>query len=224
MNKPATVKSRVSPWLIPLVYPLAQYVVMPIFFGKIEVTGQEHIPRNGPVIVAPTHRSRWDAVIVPYGTGRLVSGRDPRFMVTSSEVTGVQGWFIRRLGGFPVNVERPELGSLRYSVQLLLHGEMVVIFPEGGIFRDEKVHKLKRGVARIALEVETEQPGIGVKVLPMSIKYSQPYPSLGCHVQVKMGSPLNVADYKHDSIKKSSVALRADLEASLKQLYEGKEE
>jgi len=225
MNQSAMVKSRVSPWLISLVDPLARYIVIPFMFGKIKVSGQENIPTSGPVIVAPTHRSRWDALIVPYSTGKFVSGRDLHFMVTSSEVKGLQGWFIKRLGGFPVNVERPELGSLRHSVQLLLEQKMMVIFPEGGIFRDDKkVHKLKRGVARIALEAEAESPGIGVKILPMSIKYSQLYPSIGTQIEVKIGTPLNVADYKTESLKKSSVALRQDLETTLKQLYEVKDE
>jgi 1-acyl-sn-glycerol-3-phosphate acyltransferase len=74
------------------------YLVLPAFFSKITVTGQENIPLTGGVILAPTHRSRWDALILPYAVGRLVSGRDLRFMVSANEMKGVQGWFIRRLG------------------------------------------------------------------------------------------------------------------------------
>jgi 1-acyl-sn-glycerol-3-phosphate acyltransferase len=54
--------SRVSPWLTSLFYPLGHYIVLPFYFGKIEITGQEHLPKDGPVILAPTHRSRWDAL------------------------------------------------------------------------------------------------------------------------------------------------------------------
>ena len=73
--------SRVSPWLAKILYPVGCYLVIPLFFGKITINGQENIPLHDPVIVAPTHRSRWDAFIVPYALGRLVSGRDLRFMV-----------------------------------------------------------------------------------------------------------------------------------------------
>ncbi|MGK7874257.1 MAG: lysophospholipid acyltransferase family protein [Xenococcaceae cyanobacterium] len=222
IKKTAIIRSRVSPWLTRFLYPLGNYIVMPLYFGRIEVTGQENIPRTDPVIVAPTHRSRWDALIVPYATGRLVSGRDLRFMVSANEVKGLQGWFIERMGGFPVDTDRPGIGSLRHSVELLCEGEMIVIFPEGGIFRDTRVHPLKRGVARIALEVESNQPGSGVKILPISLKYSQPYPSWGCDVKIKIGSPLNVADYSSASVKKSSEQLTADLEAALKDLHEKK--
>ena len=222
VNPPAAISSRVSPWLACLLYPLGRYGLLPVYFRRIEVTGQENIPRTGPVIVAPTHRSRWDALTIPYATGRLVSGRDLYFMVSANEVKGVQGWFIRRMGGFPVDTENPGIDSFRHSVELLLEGKMLVIFPEGGIFRDRRIHPLKRGVARMALDVESDQPGCGIKILPVSLQYSQPYPSWGCQVQVKIGSPINVADYQAASLRKSSQKLTADLTAALRNLHEEK--
>ncbi|MEA5532960.1 1-acyl-sn-glycerol-3-phosphate acyltransferase [Crocosphaera sp. XPORK-15E] len=215
------VKSRISPWLIRLAYPLGYWLIMPSFFGRLTITGQENIPKTGPVIVAPTHRSRWDALVIPYTLGRWVSGRDLRFMVTSSEITGIQGWFIRRLGGFPIDVNHPAMSSLRHSVEVLKLGEMLVIFPEGGIFRDTQIHPLKRGVARIALEVESQQPGCGVKILPVSIQYNQPYPSWGSDVTVNIGPPLDVAAYDTQGMKSNSEKLIHDLETSLKGLHEG---
>ncbi|MGL5033795.1 MAG: lysophospholipid acyltransferase family protein, partial [Microcystaceae cyanobacterium] len=145
-------KSKVSSRLMTLAQPLGEGLLN-FYFSSIQVSGQEHIPLTGPVIVAPTHRSRWDALLIAWAIARRVSGRDLRFMVTTTEMTGIQGWFIRRLGGFPVDVKRPESSSLIYSVALLNQGEMLVIFPEGGIFREKQIQPLKRGVARIALEV-----------------------------------------------------------------------
>jgi 1-acyl-sn-glycerol-3-phosphate acyltransferase len=216
------VNSRVSPWLARLLYPLGSYLVLPLFFGKIEVTGRENIPKTAPVIVAPTHRSRWDALIIPHAVGRLVSGRDLRFMVTADEVKGLQGWFIRRMGGFPVDTERPGIASLRHSIELLSEEEMLVIFPEGNIFHENRVHPLKRGVASIALEVEAEQPGSGVKILPVSIKYSDLYPRWHTNVEVKIGLPINVADYLSDSLRQSSQRLTAALKAALQEIHEEK--
>lgn len=184
------------------------------------VTGQENIPLQGPVIVAPTHSSRWDALIVPYTVGRLVSGRDLRFMVSANEMKGLQGWLIERLGGFPVNTSRPGMGSLVHSVELLSEGEMVVIFPEGGIYRDNKVHALKPGIARIALDVEATQPGSGIKILPLSINYSQPYPKWGCDVTVKIGSAINVADYNKGSMRAETVKLTKELMRRLQELHD----
>ena len=213
--------SRISPWMARILYPLGCYLVLPLFFGKIQINGQENIPLQDPVIVAPTHRSRWDAFIVPYAIGRLVSGRDLRFMVSANEVTGFQGWVIRRMGGFPVDTDHPQLSSVRYSVELLKQErEMLVIFHEGGIFNDYKIHSLKRGVASIALQAETDRSNRGVKILPMTIRYSQPYPSWGTEVKVDIGTPLTVNEYLGKSLRQSSQKLTIALEESLQQLYE----
>lgn len=216
--KAPSVSSRFSPWLLPLVYPLGRYVVMPNYFGQIDVIGRENLPREGAVIFAPTHRSRWDALMVPYAAGRDITGRDLRFMVSADEVKGLQGWFIRRLGGFPVNPKQPAIGSLRHGVEVLQNEETLVIFPEGGIFRDNEVHPLKPGLARIALQAESSQPGLGVKIVPISIRYSQPLPQWGCKVEVRIGVPLQAAAYDHEHPKQGAKQLTADLEAVLKDL------
>ena len=213
--------SRISPWLAKILYPLGSYIVLPLFFGKIKINGQENIPLQDPVIVAPTHRSRWDAFIVPYALGRLVSGRDLRFMVSANEVKGFQGWVIRRMGGFPVDTDRPQLSSVRHSIELLKQDEsMLVIFPEGGIFNDYQIHPLKRGVATIALQASADKSQREVKILPVAIRYSQPYPSWGTKVTVDIGKPLNVSEYEEKSLRQGSQKLTAALQTSLQQIYE----
>ena len=212
--------SKISPWVAKIVYPIGCYLVLPLFFSKIEITGQENIPSQDPVIVAPTHRSRWDAGIVPYALGRFASGRDLRFMVSENEVKGLQGWLIRHMGGFPVNTERPQLSSVRHSVKLLKEDrEMLVIFPEGGIYNDRQIHDLKRGVALIALQSETDNCDGGVKILPVGIRYSKPYPSWGTEVKVDIGSPLIVKDYLNGSMRQNSQKLTTALQESLKKIY-----
>ena len=211
--------SRVSPWLAKILYPIGCYLVIPLFFGKIQIDGQENIPLHEPVIVAPTHRSRWDAFIIPYALGRLVSGRDLRFMVSANEVKGIQGWVIRRMGGFPVDTDRPQLSSVRHSVKLLEQREMLVIFPEGGIFNDYEIHPLKRGTALIALQAQTEQSNKQVKILPVTICYSQPYPKWGTNVKVNIGVPLTVSEYLGKSMRQSSQKLTKILQESLQKLY-----
>jgi 1-acyl-sn-glycerol-3-phosphate acyltransferase len=188
-------QSRCSPVLTPLAYFLGQHLVVPGYFGPITITGQDYLPTSGPVILAPTHRARWDSILLPFATGRSVTGRDLRFMVTADEVKGLQGWFIRRLGGFAVNVRRPTVASLRHGIDLLLAGEMLVIYPEGGIRREDRVHGLKPGLARLAMQAEAAKPGLGVQVLPVDIYYGQTYPGWRCPAQIHIGEPLAVAPY-----------------------------
>ncbi|NJO11609.1 MAG: 1-acyl-sn-glycerol-3-phosphate acyltransferase [Leptolyngbyaceae cyanobacterium SL_1_1] len=201
---------------------------MPLYFGRIKIIGQENLPLSGPVILAPTHRSRWDALMVAYATGRSVTGRDLRFMVTADEVRGVQGWFIRRLGGFPIDVFRPSITTLRHGVNLLRAGEMLVVFPEGGIFRDQQVHKLKPGLARIALQSEALANGLGVKIVPVSLHYDlscgQKCPQWGSDVEVRIGKPIEVKSYAQGTPKVQAQCLTAELSGSLQGLLAGQAE
>lgn len=216
--KVAPVTSRVCHWLTPILYPLGRHFVIPFYFGKVTVIGQENIPKTGPVIFAPTHRSRWDALLIPYAAGKPITGRDLRFMVSEDEVKGIQGWFIRRMGGFPVNTKHPGIGSIRHSVELLRDGETLVIFPEGNIFRDGPVQPPKPGMARIALQAEASKPGLDLKIIPIIIRYSEPFPGFRSEVLVSIGKPINVADYNTKSAKKSAQKLTTDLENALKEL------
>ncbi len=218
--KVVPVTSRVCHWLTPILYFFGRRLVLPFYFRQLKVTGQENIPKTGPVILAPTHRSRWDALLIPFAAGKTVTGRDLRFMVTQDEVKGIQGWFIRRMGGFPVNTKQPGIGSIRHSVELLRSGEALVIFPEGNIFQDGQLHPLKSGMARIALQVESSQPDINLKIVPISIRYSQLVPHWRCDAAVTIGSPLNVADYCTKSAKKSAQQLTHDLERAMRDLDE----
>ncbi|MEA5513279.1 1-acyl-sn-glycerol-3-phosphate acyltransferase [Nodularia sp. UHCC 0506] len=210
--------SRVSPWLSPLLYLCGQHLLLPLFFRKIEITGQENIPLTGPVILAPTHRSRWDSLVIPYATGRCVTGRDLRFMVTINECQGLQGLLVKSMGGFPVDPQRPAITTLRHAVELLQQGEIVVIYPEGNIYRDGKVHPLKPGIARLSLSAESSQPGLDIKILPVSINYSQPYPQLGTSVKIAIGEAINVSDYTGGKVKQNAQNLTSDIALVLQKL------
>ncbi|MEH2407177.1 lysophospholipid acyltransferase family protein [Nostoc sp.] len=210
--------SRVSPWLSPLAHLLGRRCLLPLFFGQIRITGQKNIPTTGPVILAPTHRARWDALLVPYATADCLKKQDLRFMVTIDECQGLQGWFVRRLGGFPVNSKHPSIRTLRHGVELLQQQKTLVIFPEGNIFRDGQVHQLKPGIARLALSAESGDSGLGVKIIPIGINYSQPYPNWGTDVSIHIGSPIRVTDYMHGCIKQDAKNMTADLAKALQQL------
>ena len=209
--------SQVSSWLVPLIYALGRHIVLPVYFRRVEVIGQEWLPQSGSIILAPTHRSRWDALMLPYATGRRVTGRDLRFMVTKDEVKGIQGWFIKRLGGFAIDTRRPGVASLRHGIELLQRGEMMVIFPEGNIFRERSVQPLKAGFARLALQA-TAQEDLDVKVVPIGLTYSDRLVPWRSTVQIRIGQPLSVQSYRTGQPKQDAKALTVDLSQSLQSL------
>jgi 1-acyl-sn-glycerol-3-phosphate acyltransferase len=209
--------SQIAGWLSAIVYPIGRYGVLPFYFSKIEVIGQENLPTSGSVILAPTHRSRWDALLIPYVAGFDVTGRHLRFMVSNNEVKGLQGWFIRRLGGFAIDTQRPAIASLRHGVELLQQGEPIVIFPEGDIFRDPNVQPLKPGFARLALQALSHSSG-EIWIVPIHLHYSQPMVPWRSRVKVQIGTPLQVSDYAIGSSKQNAKLLTTDLEKALQEM------
>lgn len=212
------VRSTSSAWLTNIIYPLGQYLVLPGFFREIEVVGKEYLPHTGAVILAPTHRTRWDALLIPYAVGPYVTGRSSRFMVSVDEMKGVQGWFASRLGGFAIDTTKPGIASIRHSVDLLHQGEMLTIFPEGNIFRDGSLHPLKKGLSRIAMQAEALKPGLDLKIIPINLNYEHPFPRFHDRVSIELGKPLQVKDYQQFSTKTGAEKLHLDLTQSLEGL------
>ena len=151
-----------------------QDIALRSFFKKRIVIGQEYLPLNGPLVLAPTHRARWDALMLTMAAGRRISNRDCRYMVTLSEMTGLQGWFLNRLGCYPIDQIKPSLLSLRYSVDLMAAGEQLVVFPEGRINRKSEPIKIEKGLVRLAQLAYKK--GVEVKVLPIGLAYSEVIP------------------------------------------------
>jgi 1-acyl-sn-glycerol-3-phosphate acyltransferase len=187
----STLCNGISPWLSPLAMVVTQDVALRGFFSKVMVLGREHLPFTGPVLLAPTHRARWDALVLPHAAGRRVSGRDCRFMVTIDEMVGLQGWFLHRLGCFPVDQGRPTLASLRLAIDLLSRSQQLVVFPEGRIQRVDGPIHLHQGLARLSQLAEGQ--GVPVTVVPVGIAYSHAVPRLGDQAAVCFGAPLRAA-------------------------------
>ena len=212
------VKSDISGWLTKIIHPLGQYIVLPGFFREIEIIGTEYIPHTGAVILAPTHRTRWDALLIAYALGPYVTGRSSRIMVTTDEMKGIQGWFLRRLGCFEIDTAKPSLAAIRHSIDLLHQGEMLTIFPEGNLIREHVLHPVKEGLTRIATQALSLKPDLDLKIIPISLDYEHPYPKFRDRVTVELGKPLHVNDYQQFSSRTGAKKLHQDLVQSLETL------
>ena len=202
----------ISPWLSPLAMVLTQDVALQGFFQRIAILNHHHLPQQGPVLLAPTHRARWDALLLPHAAGRRVTGRDCRFMVTKDEMQGLQGWFLHRLGCFPVDQGRPTLASLRYAIDLLEAGEQLVVFPEGCIRRDDSPIRLHQGLARLALLALGQE--VPVTVVPVGIAYGHVRPQLGDVAAVSFGAPLRPEGQGRDAARAFNQQLTAAMQSA----------
>jgi 1-acyl-sn-glycerol-3-phosphate acyltransferase len=210
MDSSNRLKPYISPWLSAIVYWFGKFVFLPYYFRSVAVEGQENMPREGPVILAPMHRSRWDAFMVPNVGGRLAVGREVHFMVTTDEMKGIQGWVIRRMGGFPVDTRRPSRDSIRCAIDLLREGKVMAVFPEGNIFKDGTVHPLKAGLSRMALQA-AQSGKRNIKVVPIGLHYDNADVPWGTRATIWVGTPLETDRYKDLPSREGAKALNQDL-------------
>ena len=179
---------------------VTQDIVLRFFFSKKKIINNGFsIPTNSSIILAPTHRSRWDGLILTMAMGRRVTNRDCRFMVTKSEMRGIQGWFLKRLGCFSINQLSPSLSALRYAINLIEKGEQLVVFPEGKINRYGKKLILKEGLYRLALLATKKTKSI--TILPIGIAYSEVSPKFRSKFCLSFGQPIVMNDYLNTSIE-----------------------
>ena len=70
-NNLSRINYNVSPWLSTIAYMLGRNFLLPLFFRQVRITGKENLPSTGPIILAPTHRARWDSLLLPFAAGSL---------------------------------------------------------------------------------------------------------------------------------------------------------
>ena len=158
---------------------------------RFQLSGTEHVPREGGVLLAYNHVSYADFVyggLAAHPSRRLV-----RFMA-KREV------FDHRIGGpvmrsmHHISVDRAGgEASMREAVSYLRRGEAVGIFPEATISRAMEVKELKTGAVRIAAEA-------GVPLVPVALWGTQrmmtkDHPrdlrSRGRTITIRVGEPLH---------------------------------
>jgi len=127
-------------------------------YWRIQLEGIQHIPTDGPLIIAPNHVTFADPVLVWLPIHLRVN-----FMAWDAlfEIPGLS-WVIRRLRAFPVQLESADPRSTREAVRLLQTGQSVMIFPEGGRSVDGRLQRFRPGAFRLASSLQ-------VPVLPVTI-------------------------------------------------------
>jgi acyl-[acyl-carrier-protein]-phospholipid O-acyltransferase/long-chain-fatty-acid--[acyl-carrier-protein] ligase len=115
-------------------------------FYRIRVLDREQVPTTGPVLITPNHVSWMDGFLV-----MLLSPRPMRTMVYAGNF---QFWWIRwladRWGAIMISPgPKSIVRALRTANAALKNGEVVGIFPEGGISRNGTLQGFKPGVMKV---------------------------------------------------------------------------
>jgi len=143
-----------------LLYAVVRGLVVGICrtYLRLRVIGVENIPKEGPFVFAPTHRSTIDIPVASAATRRRMRfmGKDSiwKYKLIGKVMTG--------LGAFPVTRGTADLEALKRCIAILNSGEPLVMFPEGTRHYGPEVQPLFDGAAYVALKT-------GVPIIPAAI-------------------------------------------------------
>ncbi|MBV9406430.1 MAG: MFS transporter, partial [Acidobacteriaceae bacterium] len=126
---------------------------------RMRVVGAEHIPASGGAIVVSNHVSYVDAVLIGCSTHRFVRFLmwKPYFRLKFAKPV------FEALQAIPIQPGSPKetVRALQAAARELKNGELVGIFPEGGLTRTGHVQAFQRGVERL-MEYAPEAPIIPI--------------------------------------------------------------
>ncbi|PPE71144.1 MFS transporter [Caldimonas thermodepolymerans] len=130
---------------------------------RFKVRGDEHIPVQGPAILAANHVSFVDAILLMAASPRpIVFIMDHRIFRIP-----VLGWLFRLAKAIPIAPQKEDPvvyeRAFAEAERVLREGELLGIFPEGAITRDGQLQEFRGGIMKI-LE---KQP---VPVVPVALQ------------------------------------------------------
>ncbi|WP_457098227.1 lysophospholipid acyltransferase family protein [Microbacterium sp. P5_E9] len=182
-------------------YWLMKYVVIgPIVKAIFRpwIVGRRNIPQTGAAILASNHLSFVDSVFLP-----LMIDRPVAFLAKSDYFTGkgLKGWatrvFFKGTGMIPIDRSggKASEASLNTGLQVLGHGDLLGIYPEGTRSPDGRLYRGRTGIARMALEAH-------VPVVPVVMVDTDTMMPIGrrmpriARVGVVIGEPLDFSRFE----------------------------
>ena len=141
--------------------------VLSHFVYRFRVAGDEHIPVQGAAVLVCNHVSFIDAVLL-----MAASPRPIRFLMDHRIFkVPVLGWLFRLAKAIPVapRSEDPAAYEAAFDAAagVLREGDLLAIFPEGGITRDGTLQEFKGGIVKIMARAQAD--GLTVPVIPMAL-------------------------------------------------------
>jgi len=131
---------------------------------QVHPPSQSPLPENGPVLLVSDHSSFNDPMVLAATAGR------PIIFLTAREVYESLSlkWLCKTAFYIPITRGTQDVGAVRAMLRALGRGEVIALFPEGGIkkHREEDGHV---GIGYLALKT-------GAPVIPASIAWDSPRP------------------------------------------------
>ena len=135
--------------------------LIPIFrIKRITPDGKKYTKKiKGGAIIAANHTSFSDPFIV----GVTFWYRRVYFLIAEIVMGGkFRSALLRGVGGIKVERSITDIEAVKKSVKVLKNGRILIVFPQGGIVKENDVESIKSGSVLMALQA-------GVPIIPMHI-------------------------------------------------------
>jgi 1-acyl-sn-glycerol-3-phosphate acyltransferase len=134
---------------------------------RFKVAGDEHLPTQGAAVLVCNHVSFVDAVLL-----MAASPRPIRFVMDHRIFqTPVMGALFRLAKAIPIAPRQEDPAAYQAAfdaaAQVLREGDLLAIFPEGGITKDGELQPFKGGIMKILEQARAD--GLDVPVIPMAL-------------------------------------------------------
>jgi len=172
----------------------AAFFAMRAIFGppltlafRLKTHGRDRLPRTGAAILASNHASFLDPIFIGLRARRPVRFLVSREFYADRRLHALLRW----CGTIPVGGGAGMIRSFRRCAEVVEHGGLLGIFPEGGITRDGAMRPFRAGAAVLALKTGVPVVPIHVagtfEALPRSAKWPRLVP-----VTLRVGEPIPV--------------------------------
>jgi 1-acyl-sn-glycerol-3-phosphate acyltransferase len=134
---------------------------------RFKVRGDEHIPVEGAAVIVCNHVSFVDAVLLMAASPR------PIYFVMDHRIFRfpVLGWLFKLARAIPIASQKEDpavyAAAFDRAAQVLREGDLLAIFPEGGITRDGQLQPFKGGIMKIMEQAQAD--GVHAPVIPMAL-------------------------------------------------------
>jgi 1-acyl-sn-glycerol-3-phosphate acyltransferase len=121
---------------------------------KIQVTGLEYVPKDGPLVIYANHKSYTDAFALLEVLSRPIT-LTPKKSVMKLPIVGA---WLKSYDVFPINRNdaRETAKDLEKAIETVIGGHAILVFPEGSIKHRENqlIETMKPGAFKLAVKSE----------------------------------------------------------------------